>query len=526
MRRLDVGVLDVVSPPVRTLWSRLMNANFASIMPQVVGAWCERAGHRVHYSCYTGIGDPLAELPDRLDLLFIGAFTHAAHFAYALSNLFRRRGTVTVLGGPHARCYPEDAARYFDYVVGFTDRAVVEEVLRDCAPHRPLGRRLAAASQPAELAPLAERWKFVEAALSKAPTFKLVPMIGSLGCPYDCGFCIDSTVEYRSLGLDQLREDLRFLLTRTPRPIVGWHDPNFGVRFDACMDAIEGAVPPGRIRHLAESSLSLLTEAHLVRLRRNGFQALLPGVESWYELGRKSRTRLTGLEKVRHVSEQLNLILRYVPYVRTGFVLGLDSDHGAEPFELTKRFEELSPGVFPGFALLTAFGRAAPLNLEYQSAGRVLPFPFHLLDNHSANNVRPRHYAWPAFYDRVLDLLRYSHTGPRLARRFAATRGVPRWVHLLSSLSSEGRGRIRYLTTVRRLLHTDPTMLRFMNAETDVLPAFYRDRLRRELGTMYNLLPAGALDHDHLAYLESETASARAVRTQAGTLEVLLEGGY
>jgi hypothetical protein len=513
--RLDVGVLDVVSTPVRTLWSRLMNANFASIMPQAVGAWCERAGHRVHYSCYTGIGDPLAELPDRLDLLFIGAFTHAAHFAYALSNLYRVRGTVTVLGGPHARCYPEDAARFFDYVLGFTDRAVIEEVLRECAPHRPLGRRLSAASQPAELPPLAERWKFVEAALSKAPAFKLVPMIASLGCPYDCCFCIDSTVEYRSLGLDQLREDLRFVLTRTPKPVVGWHDPIFGVRFDATMDAIEDAVPPGRIRHGAESSLSLLTEAHLVRLRRNGFQALLPGVESWYEMGDKSRTRLTGLEKVRHVSEQLNLILRYVPYVRTGFVLGLDSDHGAEPFELTKRFEELSPGVFPGFALLTAFGRAAPLNLEYQRAGRVLPFPFHFLDNHSAMNVRPKHYAWPAFLDHVLDLLRYSHSGPQVARRFAATRGIPRWIHLLSSVSSEGRGRIRYLTTVRRLLDEDSAMLRFMNAETDVLPAFYRGLARRELGPLYDLLPEGAMEHDHLAYLAS-TDSPSAARGGRG----------
>src|SRR3546814_5079736 len=42
------------------------------------------------------------------DLLFIGAFTRSAQTAYALSNLGRRGGAVTVLGGPHARCYPQD----------------------------------------------------------------------------------------------------------------------------------------------------------------------------------------------------------------------------------------------------------------------------------------------------------------------------------------------------------------------------------------------------------------------------------
>ena len=31
-------------------------------------------------------------------------------------------GAITVIGGPHARCYPEDTARYFDYVLGFTDK--------------------------------------------------------------------------------------------------------------------------------------------------------------------------------------------------------------------------------------------------------------------------------------------------------------------------------------------------------------------------------------------------------------------
>ncbi len=509
-RRLRVGVLDIVSRPDRSLWSRAMHANFASIMPQVVAAWCARAGHEVHYSCYTGFGDPIAELPRELDLVFIGAFTQSAEFAYALSNLFRRRGAATALGGPHARCYPEDAARFFDYVLGFTDRAVIEEVLADGAPHRPAGRRLSADRQPAELVPLAERWPYVAAALRKAPALKIVPMIGGLGCPYDCSFCIDSTIDYRPLPYDQTADDLRFLLGRLPRPVVGWHDPNFGVRFDQCLDAIEGAVPPGRVRHLAESSLSLLTEPHLARLRANGFKAIMPGIESWYQMGNKSKTRLTGTAKVRQVAEQVNTILRYVPYVRTNFVLGLDPDEGAEPFELTKRFEDLAPGAYPSFALLTAFGRAAPQNLEYQRAGRVLPFPFHCLGNSEAMNVRPKHYAWSEFYRRVLDLTEYSNTGRALARRFAASRGMPRWIHLLSSVSTEGRGRIRYFRALCRLLDADPAVRGFMDGETAVLPAFYQGRLRAELGPYWELLPDGALEHDPLAYLKSTAAPAAA----------------
>ena len=107
VRRLRVGVLDLVAQGhSRSLWSRVMNANFASIMPQVVATWCEEAGHDVEFVCYTG-GESLADaLRADTDLLFVSAFTQAAQTSYAISHLYRRRGTITALGGPHARCYP------------------------------------------------------------------------------------------------------------------------------------------------------------------------------------------------------------------------------------------------------------------------------------------------------------------------------------------------------------------------------------------------------------------------------------
>src|SRR5204863_7783597 len=101
--------------------------------------------------CYTGFENLTRELPDYVDIVFIGAFTEAAQLAYALSNLFRSRGAVTVIGGPHARCYPQDAMKYFDYVLGFTDKATVWDVLAGCSQHRPVVMHIAARQQPAAL---------------------------------------------------------------------------------------------------------------------------------------------------------------------------------------------------------------------------------------------------------------------------------------------------------------------------------------------------------------------------------------
>ena len=261
MKKLNILIIDLIAKKKETaLFPRLMNANFSSIMPQVIATWCEQEGHNVTLVAYTGFENLGKLSTNDVDIVFISSFTQAALKAYALSNRFRSNGAVTVIGGPHARCYPEDAQKYFDYVMGFTNREMIIDVLKDCSQHRPLGMYLAATKQPVDLPGVKERWKYIEQTLKKAPTFKFVAMIASMGCPYTCSFCIDSTVPYSPLDNDVMKEDLRFLLTKYKKPVVGWHDPNFGIRFNECMDAIEDAIPQGSIDFIAESSLSLLSE--------------------------------------------------------------------------------------------------------------------------------------------------------------------------------------------------------------------------------------------------------------------------
>jgi len=527
MRKLNVAVVDLVCRgPSRSLYGRLMYANLASIMPQIVATWCEQAGHRVRLLCYTGSEDLEAELSGRIDVAFIGAFTESAQLAYALSNLLRSRGAVTAIGGPHARSYPEDAEKYFDYVLGFTDRDVIRDVLQDRSRHRPLGRRLSAAGQPPHLPGVTERWKFTEQVLRKSPLMKWVSLLSSLGCPYACSFCVDSTVPYQPFDIEQIKEDLRFLLKKFRRPHVSWHDPNFGFRFDRNMDAIEEVIHGRRVDFVAESSLSLLTEPRLKRLRKNGFMALLPGIESWFDMGAKSRTgRARGMEKVRKVADHVNTILRYIPYVQANFVFGLDAEEGPEPFRLTKRFLDLAPGAFPAFSILTSFGRTPPGNLDYQRDGRILPFPFHFLTNCHAMNVRPKNYTWTDFYDNMLDVTRHAYSLRGIWRRHRAVReAIPRWMNALRALSAEGRGRIRYNTEVRRRLDDDPQFRPFFEQETTALPDFYLDRIRRELGTYWKWLPDGAVHHDPRAFLR-EQEHLRQPRSEeipalAGTLPV------
>jgi hypothetical protein len=504
---LRVTIIDFAERgPTRDLFKRKMSPSFASIMPQATAVWCEELGHDVRYLCYTG-GEDLVALADETDFLIVGAFTLSAFTAYAVSSIYRSKGAITALGGPHARCYPEDAARHFDYVLGFTGKAEIEQILDEAAPRRPLGRLLSAARQPRRIPNLRQRWKYVEPTLAKAGPLKIVPMIGSFGCPYSCSFCIDATVDYQPLAYDEIADDLRFLLTKVENPLVGWHDPNFGVRFNDFMGVIEEAAPTGSIRHVAEMSLSLLTDENLARLRRSGFVGMLPGIESWYAYGNKSRaTTVSGEAKVAQVADHVNRVLAHIPFVQTNFILGLDCDLGDEPFELTKRFIDLTPGAYPAFSLFTCYGRASPLNLELQRAGRVNAMAFHFLDSNHGMNIRPLHYTWPDFYDRVADVTRHA-LGPRGTWRRLAANG-PGTAGLFNLFRGATTGRPRYQAAMARMMREDRGIRAYFEGESAEMPGFFEARIRKDLGPLRDALPPGTLSHDPYAYLKGEVEQA------------------
>lgn len=505
-KKLKVGILDLAArAPSNKMFSRMMRANLASIMPQVIGVWSEEAGHQVQFLCYTGTENLLEELPDDIDVLFISAFTRSAHLAYAISNLYQQQRTITVLGGPHARCYPADAQRYFDYVLGVTDKALISDLLQDCSPQRPCGVSLKAAKQPSDLPSVRQRWRFISATMAKAPTrIKIVPMIGSLGCPYTCSFCIDSKVDYQPLEYQQIREDLQFIRKNMANPMVAWHDPNFGIRFNDYLSIVEEAAPNGSVPFLAETSLSLLSEKNVKRLGTAGCLAILPGIESWYGMGNKSGTgHRQGEDKVLQVSEQVNMILRHIPYIQTNFVLGLDDDEGREPFELTKQFIDRAPGAFPAYSLLSAFGEAVPQNIDLQRDGRILGFPFFFLDNNKSMNVRPKNYEWPAFYDHLIDLMRHSFSAKAVFRRMRATdRPIAKLMNIVRAYSSEGYYRLQYHKKLRRMMDTDLSLSRYLDQQTDVIPDFYVNTITKSLGAFAHFLPAGGIEHDQNAYLK------------------------
>ena len=499
MKKLRICIFDLIhNSPSSSLYRRIMFPNYISIMPQIIGVWCREEGHVVNYSIFTGSQKLKDLLIDKTDLVFISSFTYTAQLAYALSNYFRSRGIATVLGGPHARCYPEDACNYFDYVLGLTDKELLKELLHNYELKKQRGTYLTAPSQPLSIPSVRERWEFIEKVHQQFSIVKVVPMIGSFGCPYQCDFCPDSEIPYQTLDMEMIKEDLQFMIKKMKHSIVSWYDPNFGIKFNSVMETIESVVPPGSIDFVAECSLSVLNETNVKRLNSNGFKMIMPGIESWFDYGKKSKTGSSiGMDKVREVAEQVNMIQRYIPQVQTNLMFGLDSDVGPDPFTLTKRFIDYAPAAYPSYALLSVYGRGVKNNIKYELEDRIIPFPFHLMMSVHTLNIIPKHYTWEELFVHFIDLLKYSFSNKAMYRRFNANHmTAPKWITLLLSLTIGGSGKIRYLSAMMKNLRRYPDFQSFVKKETSRVPAFMIEDVKKDLGLLWDWLPDKSLSYD------------------------------
>ena len=132
---MRIGVLELTSAGVTRRWDNmaynyLVIKQYASIMPQAISVWCRNLGHEVFYATFFGNKDPKQLLPNDLDVVFISTYTQASALAYALAKLYRKEKTLTVMGGPHAKQFPEDCLRFFDIVVLDCDKTLISEILK------------------------------------------------------------------------------------------------------------------------------------------------------------------------------------------------------------------------------------------------------------------------------------------------------------------------------------------------------------------------------------------------------------
>lgn len=487
-----IGILDLLSSKAittqETITSFLFKKQFISITPQAIAVWCRNMGHHVYYATYYGIGHPHQKLPADLDVVFISAPTHLAPIAYALAKLNGMRGVRTVIGGPHAKSFPQDCLRYYDLVVLECDQALIRDILND---EFALGSIITSPKPYEEPPTIEERLPEIRASafIGGRPHWgSSLPMLASVGCPYSCDFCTDWNVRYRALSADRLEADLRFAGQHLPKTLLYFHDPNFGVRFDETMEVFERIPPQQRNQYGIESSLKLLNPTRLQRLRDTNCIAIAPGIESWNGYSNKAGVgKATGREKLQEVVAQYQELHDYVDLLQANLILGLDIDRGEEPFTLTKEFLAQTPFVWPQVNMPMAFGGTPLFDTLLREARILLRMPFTFY-RQPFLTIQLENYDTLDYLQKMVDVHAFSTSNKMLLRRLRASREA---VGLTTSyLRTLGvRNEMAELKETVKHLSRDSQMQAFHAGESDVLPPFYAQIYCKRLGDYAELMP-------------------------------------
>lgn len=489
---MKIGILELMNSTTSRRWDHkaynfLVTRQYASIMPQTISVWCRSMGHQVFYATYYGNGSLDKLLPGDLDVVFISTYTQASALAYALAKLYRKEKVLTIIGGPHAKQFPEDCLRFFDVVVGDCDKTLITEILSDM----PRGQILNSGRMLQSIPGVEERIPEIRAStffFGKPLPFASIPLLTSVGCPNSCDFCIDWNSPYSLLSLEQLEADLTFIYRNYPGVMIGLHDPNFAVKFEKVFDVLDRLPNKQKNRFIVETSLSILRGSRLKRLKKAGKFYVVPGIESWTSYSNKVGvdSRNEPREKLEKVIEQLNAMRSCVEGIQANFIFGLDSDMGNQPIDLIKEFALRVPFVMPNFNIPVPFG-STPLYERYLKEDRLLtsmPFTFYYMPYLV---FKLKNYTPVEFYENIIDILSYVSSSKMLLARFknAPTPFSAAYNTIKALGNRQMIGRLHHLL---ELLKTDTRFREFHDHETDILPEFYHVEYERMLGPYAELM--------------------------------------
>ncbi len=497
MAKLEIGVLEIISDSVapRSWQARLFDGKYnrlkTGITPQAVAAWCRQLGHEVHYATYYGQQDPKSLLPESLDVVFLSTFTKASPLAYALAKLYRREGSLTVIGGCHAKAFPLDCVRFFDFVVLECDKALVEDILGGAFDRRTVissGRPLT------EIPSVEERMPDILTSFrthGHQTPVSAVALLSSVGCPYRCDFCVDWDNPYVMLPEEHLKADLHYISKHLPGTLLAYHDPNFGIKFDQVLDIVETVPPEARNPYVMESSLSVLRGQRLQRLKDTRCYYIAPGIESWADYSNKAGVgKRSGAEKLERLVDHFHQLYEYVAGIQGNIIFGTDLDVGEEPIELTTEFCHRVPFVWPSFQVPIPYG-ATPLFDRVLAEGRVLeamPFSFYFMNL----VIQIKNYGPIEYLEKMIRLYDLIASPSMAMQRAVKTRRIKLKAFSLLRASAMRRER----TQLRRILgelRSDPEFLAFHEGKRKQLPAFYRHQVQQRLGPYAEVLSEAEL---------------------------------
>jgi len=269
------------------------------------------------------------DLEQECDLVAISCLTANAPRAYELCREFKKRGKTVVLGGVHPTILPNEALQHADSIVMGEAEGVWEKLLIDF--------------QNNELKtkyhnPTPDLGKYVAKdfrKILKKRLFKLIPIMTTRGCPYNCDFCCVTNLFGKKIRHIPIENVVRDIKESGAKNFIFLDDNIIGNPKYA--KELFKAIKPLKIKWVGQASVSLLVgDDELIKLAaESGCINLFFGLESVSELQLKSMRK--SIKEIKHLEIALKKIKKMGILIHASMVFGFDNDT-KETFDDTVKF--------------------------------------------------------------------------------------------------------------------------------------------------------------------------------------------
>jgi radical SAM superfamily enzyme YgiQ (UPF0313 family) len=300
-------------------------------------------------------------LEEECDLVGISCMTATAPRAYELAEQFKAKGKTVVLGGVHPTILPDEALQHANCVVIGEAEGVWETLLHDFQQgylkqkyHNP---------EP-------DLEKYIPKNFSriiKKRLFRLVPIMTTRGCPYDCDFCCVTDLFGKKIRHIPVKNIIRDIEESGAKNIMFLDDNIIG--HPKYAKELFSAIMPLKIKWVGQASLSFVKDIEMMRMAADsGCKALFIGLESVSK--EQMKTMRKTFKEIEELESALKKIKKMGILIHASMIFGFDNDT-KEVFDDTVKFLMKNKISTVSFNVLTPYPGTKTYN-DLNNADRLL----------------------------------------------------------------------------------------------------------------------------------------------------------
>ena len=264
--------------------------------------------------------------PREADIVGITAYTASVYRAYQIAQIYRKKGTPTVMGGIHVSMMPEEALRFCDAVVLGEAETIWPKVLEDFEADN-LQKQYQGSWANLDTLPIPRR------DILRNSYYRWGSIQTSRGCPMNCSFCSVTAFNgrrFRRRPLDSVIEELHQIpqkwVSLTDDNIIGYGKQDLEWTYAFFSRILEKGI---KKVFFTQASILFGEDRKLIRLAaRAGLKIVFTGLESVNPKTLQAYRKGINLERLQQgrYKELVARIRKEGIVFHGAFVLGSDTD--------------------------------------------------------------------------------------------------------------------------------------------------------------------------------------------------------